>query len=484
MIVESVFDWAARTPDTAAIVYNGNVVTYCDFGRLVGLARGFLVRHDCVGEGYAIVAAANLLEFWVCSLALRSLGFTTVQIMAAAALDELKLEGRCLVVTPAGPGMPDLEAACARKGLELIRLQVQGERELDLGAGPVVPRSGSHLLRTSGTTGSYKLAVITPESDAVFIPRTARAIGLGQDAVLGAFNFPSWTGVGYRWVSAPWTVGGTTVLEQSPQLHRTLLRLKLTHAIMVPSVLEQILAAPEGAYPRNDELRLFVGGGAMTPVQIAEAQRRISPNLFNLVASTESSLIACTPVRGPEDIRRHRIAEGVRLEIVDDEHRPVPQGVVGRVRIWNPDGANAYLNNQAASAECFRDGYFYPGDLGSIDSDGWLVLEGRVSDVLNIGGHKVAPFSIEQALGRKLGVPVCLFATRSEQGLEELHVVLETEADVDPERVRALLERERKFVSDVKVHCVPRMARTELGKLVRREIRQQVLADTVGIRQA
>jgi acyl-CoA synthetase (AMP-forming)/AMP-acid ligase II len=265
------------------------------------------------------------------------------------------------------------------------------------------------------------------------------------------------------------------VLEQSPQLYRTLTRLKLTHAIMVPSVLEQILAAPEDAYSRDDQLRLYVGGGAMTVAQIAEAKRRISPNLFNLVASTESSLIACTPIREPDDMRTHQIAEGVRLEIVDDDHRPVPPGVVGRVRIWNPDGAKAYLNNAAASAECFRDGYFYPGDLGSIDPDGRLVLEGRVSDVLNIGGHKVAPFPIEQALGRKLGVQVCLFATPSEHGQEELHVVLETAAQFDPDRVRALLERERRYVSDVKVHHVPRLARNELGKIVRREVRQQVL---------
>jgi acyl-coenzyme A synthetase/AMP-(fatty) acid ligase len=471
-----VFDWAARTPGKAAIVYNGNVVTYRDFGRLVGLARGFLIRHGYVGEGYAIVAAANLLEFWVCSLALRSLGFTTVQIMAPAGLDELALEGRCFVVTPAGPGMPDLEAACARKGLDLVRLQVQGERELGLDAGPTVPRTGAHLLRTSGTTGSYKLVLITPESDAVFIPRTANAVGMDQDTVLAAFNFPSWTGVGYRWVAAPWTVGGTTVLEQSRLPHRALARLKLTHALLVPSMLEQVLATPEGAVPRDEQLKLYVGGGAMTPAQIEAAKRRISPILFNLVASTESSLIACTPIRGPEDMRSHHIADGIRLEIVDDEHRPVPQGVVGRVRIWNPDGAKGYLNNPAATAECFRDGYFYPGDLGSIDAQGHLVLEGRVSDVLNIGGHKVAPFPIEQALGGKLGVPVCLFATRSEQGQEELHVVLETEAEIDAGRVRALLERERKFVSDVKVHRVQRLARTELGKLVRREIRQQVLA--------
>jgi acyl-coenzyme A synthetase/AMP-(fatty) acid ligase len=99
-----------------------------------------------------------------------------------------------------------------------------------------------------------------------------------------------------------------------------------------------------------------------------------------------------------------------------------------------------------------------------------------VSDVLNIGGHKVAPFPIEQTLGRQIGVAVCLFATRSDYGQEELHVVLETEREFDAARIAGLLERESRFVSGVRIHQVPRLARNELGKILRREVRQQVLS--------
>lgn len=480
MIAEAIFNYADRWPDKTAIVHNGGTLFYRDFSRWIARARGFLARRGFVGEGYALVATGNLVEFWICSLALRSLGFTTLQVASSTSIGVIAPGSRCIVVTIEPSGWQGLAQICEEKGLELVRMTLAGERELDLGSGPSVERTGGHLLSTSGTTGDYKLVLMSSDADAVFLRRKTEVIGMNQETVLAAFNFPAWTAVGYRWAASPWIVGGTVVLDQRPDAHLALRQPGLTHAVMVPSVLEQVLAEPEGAFPYNDKIQVSVGGGAMTDRQVEQVKERISPRLFNLLASTEGGVIAHTPIHVATDMRSHSLVADRLVEIVDEHHHPLPQGEVGRVRIGVHGLVSGYLNNEKATAECFRDGFFYPGDLASILPGGRLALQGRVSDVLNIGGFKVSPFPLEQRLAEQLGVTACVFAALSDNGQEELHIVLETDAALVREKVTSLLREEARVVSAVKVHFVKRLARNDMGKIVRREVRQQVLAPADG----
>ena len=74
----------------------------------------------------------------------------------------------------------------------------------------------------------------------------------------------------------------------------------------------------------------------------------------------------------------------------------LPANKTGTVRYKRKNMINSYLNDEDASKVSFKNGYFYPGDLGKLDENGVLYLEGRTNDVINIGGIKLNPENIDQ----------------------------------------------------------------------------------------
>jgi non-ribosomal peptide synthetase component E (peptide arylation enzyme) len=99
MITQLIFDWAKQTPDRTAVIYNGRPLSYRSFAQFIAVARGYFARRGYVGPGYAVLAVTSIMHFWVFSLALRSLGLTTVAVQSAAAVGELGLPNvRCVTV--------------------------------------------------------------------------------------------------------------------------------------------------------------------------------------------------------------------------------------------------------------------------------------------------------------------------------------------------------------------------------------------------
>ena len=89
---------------------------------------------------------------------------------------------------------------------------------------------------------------------------------------------------------------------------------------------------------------------------------------------------------------------GAEVQIIDDQHRPVPAGTVGAIRYRGGSVADSYYRNPQESAAAFRDGWDYPGDLGRFDQDGFLYLTGRSKDMIIRGGVNIYPVEIEQTL--------------------------------------------------------------------------------------
>ena len=83
MITQLIFDWAKQTPDRTAVIYNGRPCSYRSFAQVIAEACGYFARRNCVGPGYAVLAIHCLIDCWIVSLALRSLGLTTVAVRSA-----------------------------------------------------------------------------------------------------------------------------------------------------------------------------------------------------------------------------------------------------------------------------------------------------------------------------------------------------------------------------------------------------------------
>ena len=157
----------------------------------------------------------------------------------------------------------------------------------------------------------------------------------------------------------------------------------------------------------------------------------------------------------------------VELQIVDDNDNQLPAMSVGHIRYRRKEMATSYYKNPQATAQFFKDGYFYPGDLGFIDLTGRLMLQGRSSEVINLGGVKVNPERIDSIALAQLGVRDCAtFARMNDSGVEELGIALVVDVDFDKEN----FEKAMASKSPVQIRqasIVQVIPRNEMGKIQR-----------------
>jgi acyl-coenzyme A synthetase/AMP-(fatty) acid ligase len=472
MAVREIFHWAERTPDQTAVIQDGGRISYGEFARSIAFARGYFVRLGWSGSGFVAVAIADLTTAWITMLALRSLGLTTIVLREPTGVGDLPLPGLRVVTVPTET-WPGLEQACAAHGIELLSVSPNNETPLPLDAGPDLPLGG-HILETSGTTGTKKMVLMDPSFEGEYLRPRRELTGIDAESIVAVFNFHANTGVGHKAPTNVWTVGGAVVFQQSRDLRETLRIPGLTHASMVPSMLLGVLDTPAGSFPFQPAMKLSITGGTITQAQIDEAKARITPHLLNGLGATESHTIASTELNTPDDHRWHTIAPTSQVEIVGEDDRPVAVGEIGRLRIGAAGGPSGYLFDEEATRAHFKDGFFYTGDLAVARADGRIALHGRVTEVINMYGHKIAPAPIEDRLRETLGVGgVCLFSMQDENGEEGLHAIVETPTAIDAERLAVAFRAEN--FGDVRVHFVAALPRNAMGKLMRQQAKTAVL---------
>jgi acyl-coenzyme A synthetase/AMP-(fatty) acid ligase len=468
MILDAIFAAAAASPGKDAVIFNGRAWSFGAFAAAIEAGADHLVGRGVGGHGVGILAVDDILDAWIWGFALRRLGLTTVIARSVDEIAALDLtDVRCLLVPAANP-RPDLASLCARQDWPLIAM----ERQMTLSARPrgdaPARPPGGHILQTSGTTGAAKKVLIDPSQEALLVARRQTVYGIGRDTVAAYPEFGGWTGVGYKSAVAVWAVGGTVVIDQGRAAHLALAEPRLTHTELIPIMLASILAAPADAIAFNPGLQMVVTGAPITEALAREARSRVTPRLLTAIGATEVSVFACTPLTSSEDRRWHRPVADAEVQIVDEDDRPLSPGGLGRLRVSAADGPGAYLGDPAASAEFFRHGFFYPGDLAVMRQDGRFALHGRVTDVVNILGQKLAPAPIEDALREALGVTgVCLFSMQDDNAEEQAHLAIETDTPVDQGVLAGVLGRYLPGLASAHVHHVRALPRNSMGKVQR-----------------
>ncbi len=198
-------------------------------------------------------------------------------------------------------------------------------------------------------------------------------------------------------------LGGTVIMLRQFDVTaaiRTIAALKPTHIFGVPTMLQRIAADPELARTDTSGLIAIVSGGAK--IDTASVHRCISAfrcGFISLYGSADGVNCHTTLTDDPETIlhKAGRPNPNVcSIKIVDDHKQDVALGCIGEIAARGPITPMQYVNNPDLDA-LYRDkqGWVYTGDLGFIDSDGYLVLTGRKKDIIIRGGTNISPAQIE-----------------------------------------------------------------------------------------
>jgi acyl-CoA synthetase (AMP-forming)/AMP-acid ligase II len=181
--------------------------------------------------------------------------------------------------------------------------------------------------------------------------------------------------------------------------------------------------------------------------------------------------VAAAPAHAVADIPGGvgQVLPDVTVEMVDGSGRVLPPGQAGALRIASPVMVDGYLGDPEQTLASFRDGYFYPGDLGHLAQDGTLVISGRDKEVLNLGGTKLQPQQVEAVLtafdsveqAAVVGMPDGL-------GVDELWALIVPRAPLDEPALRAhCAARLATMLCPVRYVSVAALPRNENGKLDR-----------------
>ena len=155
-------------------------------------------------------------------------------------------------------------------------------------------------------------------------------------------------------------------------------------------------------------LRFVVSGGAPLPTDVQDGlQRTLGVPVLEHYGSSEAAQIAANlPPPGPNRPGTCGQPWPDTLAIVAEDGHLLTAGERGEIWIRGPTVISGYLDAPELNPAAFVDGWFRTGDIGSLDKDGFLSLHGRLSELINRGGEKIAPAEIESALLRHAAVAV------------------------------------------------------------------------------
>ena len=256
------------------------------------------------------------------------------------------------------------------------------------------------LSMSSGTTGMPKGPLST---HAAQIGRVLTGAIRQDDVVMMAT--PLYFGGGRGFTLGGLLRGATVVLLPPPFRPEALVAAirseQATYGFLVPTQMRRLLQLPDEGGLLLPSLRLLVSSGAVLyPEERAAIMRRLTPHLINLYSSTEGgSVAALLPDHQGEKARSvGRVYPHVTVQIVDADERVLPNGEIGRIRQRSPTVPDGFYNNPEETAKHFKDGWYYPGDLGWLDDDGFLYLAGRAKEMIIRGGVNIYPGEIEEPL--------------------------------------------------------------------------------------
>jgi acyl-CoA synthetase (AMP-forming)/AMP-acid ligase II len=259
------------------------------------------------------------------------------------------------------------------------------------------------VLLTSGTTGFPKGCLSTQRTFVFHCINNAVEKGLGvhDTAILSS---PIYFNAGRSFTLGIIYFGGTMILHErfdAEEVLKTVEREKVTYIGAVPTMCERMLHVLESKKFQTSSLRcLAITGGKVHPSVLEDLRKKLTPNIYRTYASTDSGQMA---ISKPADMDHKPNAAGrpvwcVDLRIVDESDQPVKVGEIGEIICQSPLATEGYYKNPEATNASFRDGWFYTGDLGYFDEEGYLFVAGRKKDMIKSGGISIYPLEIESVI--------------------------------------------------------------------------------------
>jgi acyl-CoA synthetase (AMP-forming)/AMP-acid ligase II len=244
----------------------------------------------------------------------------------------------------------------------------------------------------------------------------------------------------------------------------------------VPTIHQMLLMRNRGERPAGAGKLRFIrsSSSALSPETMRQLEARFGAPVLEAYGMTEASHQMASNPLPPGDRRPGTVGmgTGIQIGVMDDAGSLVPANDQGEVVIQGPSVIDAYANNPDANLKSFTGGWFRTGDQGFLDADGYLSLVGRLKEMINRGGEKIAPREIDDVLLQHpaVGEAVAFGSPHPTWGEEVVAAVVLKSDATEKELIAFARERLADYKVPKRLYIVEQIPRTATGKIQRRSV--------------
>ncbi len=493
-----------KSPDKTALIFDDRAVTYRELADGTDRVSAML-SHRGIRKGDRVAfLGENSPEFLQVLFGAAQLGAVFVPINTRLAPPEIlhvlaDSQVRALIHDPAfteriapvisAVGVTHViatgEGTDAAPGLSrVLRDTAAGHTDVE-----VTLDDPAAILYTSGTTGRSKGAVLTHQNLTWVALNTLVDYDVVSDDVALMIS-PLFHAASLGMGALPIMLkGATIVLERGFEPGRALALIERHGVTMlsgVPTTYQLLADHPNWASTDLSTLKKLTCGGSAVPTRILNAYEDRGLSFSQGYGMTETSPGATS--LHPTMTRTKQGSVGLPhfftdVRIADEQGSMVSRGTIGEIEIAGPNVFPGYLNLPGATADAFSaDGWFRTGDLGYLDTDGYLFIADRLKDMIISGGENIYPAEIENLISSIDGVTgVAVIGVPHERWGEVPWAVVTVRdgAEVDTDSVRAHLDGHlARFKLPTRVVVVDDLPRTASGKVRKADLRSRFASDS------
>jgi len=481
---------AKRFPNKVAIYDPNDRITYLELDRKVNqLAHG--LRELGIGKGHHVaILFGNSITHLIALYAVARAG-------AAAVVLDLKWKAREVLraVQAFDCDLLLYDGAFASVTPEILQAMKFGAFSLTDASSPLIHGQPSTefvsltrdedlfmIMLTAGTTGTPKGCMVNHRTYAVQCMNSAIGRGCGEYS-RELSVVPIYYNSGRSTVLAHIFFGGTVYLRNKFEPRETLeliQRERISSLGLASTMCHRLLQLPDlESYNLSSIRALRKAGLPFTRKMVEELIGRVTPNVYQGYASTDAG--QATFLRPEEQLLKigssGRAIWAAEVDVVNDCHDPLPAGQDGEIRVRGPNVCQGYYKNPEEQKKRFIDGWYYTGDIGRFDDDGYLYVVGRMKDIIKTGSINVAPKEVEEVLLFHPDVTdaAVVGVTDPEWGESiQAYVVLRQPHAIDE---TLLIKFTKEYLADYKapkrIRFVEDLKRNELGKVNAQALEEQ-----------
>jgi long-chain acyl-CoA synthetase len=342
------------------------------------------------------------------------------------------------------------------------------------------------LMYTSGTTGPPKGVMLSNNNYFSKSTGIADKWRFDGDSVSLAV-MPMFHMAGSGWALVGLAEGCTTVVLRDvdpPAILDAVARHRITNLLLVPAVIQMVLAVPGVDDTDFSSVRAIVyGASPITDDVLVRGLARFDCEFIQVYGLTETTgsitqLDDHDPLNRPGLLRScGKPYPWVEVRVVDKAGIDVPTGMVGELWTLSPQNMLGYWNNpDATAATVTADGWLKTGDAGYVDDEGYIYLHDRVKDMIVSGGENVSPAEVENVLMTHPAVgDVAVIGVPDERWGEAVKAVVVPAVGTSPSEAELIAyarERLAGFKLPKSVDFADVLPRTPSGKLLKRTLRE------------